>query len=372
MKGQWRGLFSGYATGEVTLEIDELDTGYSGRACFFQEGLEPLVFVVGFQTRDKLPEQLIFRPISIQKIADTSEVDREELKRVVPDYVFPDKAKAKIWITRKGLSFAAKAYYGDEIIGEIFATLTDGNASKRSSIRADKKINTWDKFKTMVGKIPTDKYIFRGQSVCNRLRTSFHRTNRRDLGMFMNNDIPMLHAIVTSKTNHYFDLRDNVQNASFWNLLQHHGYPTPLLDWSHSPYVAAYFAFREKAAVDDPKRKIRIFMFDRSAWTSDYSQLGSVVNVKPHFSILNPVALENPRALPQQAICTITTVDDVEDYIEFCGKKTGAAYLRVFELSYVERSAVLSDLRLMGVAAGSLFPGIDGACEEMKLRNFGF
>jgi hypothetical protein len=188
----------------------------------------------------------------------------------------------------------------------------------------------------------------------------------------MNKDIVSLYAIVTSKTSHFFDLKDNIQYLAFWNLLQHHGYPTPLLDWTHSPYVAAYFAFREKALIEEEKRKIRIFMFDRAEWERDYPQLSYVVNVKPHFSILYPIALENPRALPQQAICSITTVDDVEDYIDLLGKQRGKTYLKVFELSYSERRDVLSDLRLMGVAAGSLFPGIDGACEEMKLRNFSF
>ena len=222
--------------------------------------------------------------------------------------------------------------------------------------------------------IENKRFIFRGQSKPWRLRTRFHRTGRANLIRFRDMDIPTLHKYLSGRIHHFYNLSNPDENGAFYNLVQHHGYPTPLLDWTYSPYVAAFFAYREipnyEAAKASNNDKIRIFVFDQREWRNDYIQVPLIVAPQLHLSVLEFLAIDNDRLIPQQSVSTVTNIDDIEDYIKHKESEKNKQYLTIIDLPLKKRTKVMRELSYMGITAGSLFPGLDGACEELRERFF--
>ncbi len=160
----------------------------------------------------------------------------------------------------------------------------------------------------------------------------------------------------------------------FLGLLQHHGFPTPLLDWTLSPYIAAYFAYRE---VDDLRPRcpdVKIYVFNYKMWENifeedirHYSIADEKSEKKEILNVVQPISKYNPRVIPQQGIYTFTSINNIEDYINNNESvKTQKDILLIIKLSVEERPSVMRELDLMGINEMTLFPGLDGACRNLK------
>lgn len=371
MNGQWLGRYSGTNSGLCVLDIDDMGEHYEGYAYVHVDNSTipmPSTFAK-IKTPDKADTfhlSLEVYPIHPQTKDPTT---WQQIANVYPGVIFPTHAEVNgalngqqleiNWITNIGTGGSA--------------ALPKSCANEQSAYEALPSVENWREFKEFVNDLEPRRFIFRGQKEQRRLRTYFHRTGRADLMRFLNEDRQTLVKHLSARTQHIFNLENPDENGAFLNLVQHHGYPTPLLDWTYSPYVGAYFAYhriKNSESENAPNdKKVRIFIFDQKQWHSDFPPIPKLSNPTPHLSIMEFMAINNERMIPQQAVSSVSNIDDIETFIG-SRETREKQYLRVIDLPVRERRLIMQELSTMGITAGSLFPGLDGACEELRERFF--
>ena len=368
LNGQWTGEYAGTNRGLLVVELDEVDDQFCGTALAidFNHALSSTVcelFLPKGQNKFSLNI-----PVSSVDRNTCSRLSPADFAKLYPGVDAPTSADIEFEIVPPRISIKWKTDI--ETHGEC--TLSRGEGDKPSTLEALKDVTDWSAFKQYAAGLRPDTFIFRGQEKnIWRLRTAFHRTNRASLWRFLLNDLATLHRNLSGMTSHRFNLADPLDHAAFLALVQHHGYPTPLLDWTRSPFIAAYFAFRNLNSTTAKDDRVRIHVLDGKSWNSSFVRAGVITPAFLHMTIIEPLAINNVRVVPQQSVSVVANVQDLEGYIQQQEKFSKKSFLKAIDLPTQERSKVIRELDMMGINAGSLFPGLDGACNQLKERFFG-
>ena len=137
----------------------------------------------------------------------------------------------------------------------------------------DHHLGSWDDFVRIVesglsyGEALPPSCIFRGQSDSRwPLETTLDRAGQRDMSFadyyrMILRARPQIETLTKTHFDNVFTYNTvqemlgnydefslamssgNMPGYSYMLFLRHHGFPSPILDWTRSPYVAAYFAF---------------------------------------------------------------------------------------------------------------------------------
>jgi hypothetical protein len=209
------------------------------------------------------------------------------------------------------------------------------------------------------------RFIFRGQGSADwPLRSTFDRN-------FSDKQAASRDALAKELIREFYEecerfspWRYGVDDPRVLAMAQHHGLPTRLLDWSFSPYVAAYFAFSwfmfEKPA--DRKGNVAIWVLNRDVVHGQAPE--------GQLQIISVQDYENSRLGNQFGVFTYlkTNESSLEDYLASSAVNLTSALVKL-ELPRTEARQALQDLILMGIHHGTIFPGREGIAQTIKLRN---
>ena len=179
--------------------------------------------------------------------------------------------------------------------------------------------------------------------------------------------IEIIHKHVVTCTGKEWNLKTKVKLGrfdlpayEFMAYLRHNGFPSPLIDWTKSPYVAAFFAFRDIFFEAKQKEYVSIFVYRGDIMYGDIFLLGpTIATHQTHYLQQSEYTI---CVKEENGNLHFANHEDVKEDVE------EPDVLIKYIIPVSEQQKVLKKLDSMNITAYSLFNSATSLMETLALR----
>lgn len=243
------------------------------------------------------------------------------------------------------------------------------------------KVDSWEEFMTFINSILKYRhFVWRGQTDSSWLLEStldraLEKIEKTGDTKAINEHLERFKYAVRGRRG--VNPPELKSDNDWWALSQHHGLLTPLLDWTKSPFVAAFFAFASSNKSSTDKRAI--FGISQTTFVLKSNQIKKTHKSSsrpPIIEFIEPLSDENTRLVNQGGLFTRSPAGvDIESWVKAnFAKDDDKVRMWKIIIPETERELILQSLNRMNINHASLFPDIYGASKfvnmDLEINNY--